>query len=274
MDRFRRLATSLTVIVSLGGGFALIASGATPAQAINCGTTFSNDKQYFEWVHQSGGAKDVDGVRAGIKFRLDGVLCDFSVLHRQGTAIWIGILGTGGASKIVQMGFVKQYNPFGVTETCFFWAIEGGSANNYHCTGMSDDSSENFYIHTWNNGTQYILADCGLGGNNTDYSNCVVKSSSQAVWAEPFGLSSEEELYGACDAHTFGGQSDQEKIGGVTGDPILPLQGRATSDTGWTARSWGRDDDVQGCGDPPYHYQLKEANPSRGLNWYDTRNSG
>lgn len=177
------------------GGFALIPIGATPAQAISCGTTFSNDKQYFEWVHtNAASAYDVDGVRASIKFRLDGALCDFSPLNKQGTAIWIAIIGTGGTDKIVQMGIVKDYNPFGITETCFVWAIEGGSANNYNCTGVSDDSSENFYIHTWNNGSQYILADCGPGGSNTDYSNCTVKSSSQAVWTQPLGLSSEEEL--------------------------------------------------------------------------------
>ena len=278
MIRFRRFATRLTLVFSLIGGLVLIGSGATPAQAVTCGTVYTYDHQAFNWVHFANGgngAPDVYGVRAGIKFRLDGALCgsDHGGAGEAFIAIWIGIIGDPTTGHIVQMGFVKDYNPFFVTETCFFWAIDTGQPTFYHCTGMSDDSSENFSIHTWNNGQQYILADCGLGGSNTDYSNCTVKSSSQNVWAQPTGQNSEEEHYGACDAHTFGAQGDQEKIGGVSGDPVLPLQGLA-SDGQWTARSWGNQGDEQGCGDPPYHFQLKETNPSRGLNWYDTRNAG
>jgi hypothetical protein len=270
MNRFRRFVALSTAIASLCGGFALIASGATPAQAITCGTVYHRDFQDFLWAHSTGGTPDVDGVRAGIKFRLDGALCDWSGPGSdQDVSIWIAVVGTGGAGKIVQMGFGKEYNPFGITETCFFYAIEGGVPVNYHCTGMADGNEENFYIHPSPNGTHYYLSDCGT--NTSDYSSCTLKDGTQAVWAEPSGSNSEEEIDGACDVHTFGAQSNQEKIGGVTGDPELPLQGLANGT--WMSRSWGRQNDLQGCGDPPYHYQLKEANPSRGLNWYDTRNA-
>jgi hypothetical protein len=78
----------------------------------------------------------------------------------------------------------------------------------------------------------------------------------------------------ACDAHTFGATSGHERIGGWSTDPLLPLQGIATSDQNWTSRSWGNQGDDENCGDPPYHFQLKESNPSRGLEWWDTRNAG
>lgn len=268
MNRFKRLATVLAMVVGFSGGPAIFVGTVTSAQAsVSCTSPFDDDFQNFDWTHQTGGVDDVAGVRAGIKFRLDGDLCPYDDSSgSQQIAIWIAVIGNA-PGKIVQMGFDKDYNTLGITETCFFWAIQGGRPEKYHCTGMSDDDEENFYIHEWNGSTQYLLEDCGT--NTPDYSSCVAENSGQDTWSFPSAQDSEEETLGACDAHSFGAAGDQEKIGSDSG-PILPLQGLANST--WTVRSWGMQTDFDGCGDPPYHYQLKQPNPSAGLNWYDNRN--
>ncbi len=196
--------------------------------------------------------------------------CPFSMLHNQNQTVWIAVVGTDPTgNSIVQLGVVKDYNAIGITQTCLFWAIYGGVIQHYHCTGISDDDEINFYIHRDANQTHYVLDDCGV--NTSDYSNCTTKNNSPTVWDHPVGQSSEEEENGACDAHTFGGSTDHERIGGPSG-PILPLQGVADSDPSWTARSWGKQSDDH-CTDPPYHYALHQSNPSPGLDFYDTRNA-
>lgn len=61
----------------------------------------------------------------------------------------------------------------------------------------------------WNNGTQYIIADCNNGGN---YSNCTVESSDQGVYSNPVGDVAAEEWYG-CGLHIFGASNNQQQVG-------------------------------------------------------------
>ncbi len=278
--RLRRLAAELAVggLLVTGAGAAITAV-AEPALAISCGTVYIGDLQWFKWTHTDvAGDPDVTGVRAGMKLRLDGANCPHTMGgNNQLQTIWIAIVGSTG-TNIVQMGFVKDYNSLGITHTCSFWAIPPGNGSEYGCTGRSDDDAELFYIHLNNTHDHYVLDDCGTSTSHADYSSCTPENSGTAVFDQPHSEAALEEHYGSCDAHTFGASSDHERIGGWGTDPLLPLQGIATSDQNWTARSWGNQGDKNGCpigssGLGSYNLQLKESNPSRGLEWWDDRNA-
>jgi len=139
---------------------------------------------------------------------------------------------------------------------------------------LNDDDWTNFQIHAWNNGTQYVISDCG--NNTSDFSNCTVEDSSQAVWDHPFGNAASEQWNdGGCNTRIFGWQGDQEHIGSLNGNEA-ELQGSlsATPNT-WSARYWVVTDNGQ-CSVQytPYHWYLKEPNPTRAVVDYDTRNAG
>ncbi|MGI9004921.1 MAG: hypothetical protein ACR2FU_01750 [Streptosporangiaceae bacterium] len=107
----------LAALVAVGGlltGGLTIAGPATPAFAIGCGTVVDHDWQAFNWTH--GSPYDVGGVRSGIKFRLDGANCDYSLLTKQTQSVWIAVIGNDLSGKsIAQMGVIKQYNTIGIT---------------------------------------------------------------------------------------------------------------------------------------------------------------
>jgi hypothetical protein len=261
----------------LGGGIALTGAAAPAFAGINCGTVYPKDHQWFKWTHTNvAGSADVTGVRAGVKLRLDGANCNYVSGGDQNMSVWIAVVGDD-SNHIAQLGFIKEYNGIGITQTCSFAEAPAGNSVHYDCTGKADDDGELFYIHLNNTHDKYVLDDCGKSTNTSDYSSCTPEHAQQTVWDHPHGEASEEEHHGACDAHTFGATSDHERIGGWGTSPLLPLQGIATSDQNWTARSWGNQGDNQDClgsQNGSYNLQLKESNPSRGLEWWDTRNAG
>lgn len=295
----RLIRLSVATAIGLTGAGAFFAAAA-PAMAVSCPDSFywSAAGQGFVWRHLNGSSADVAGLRSGVKWTGDGALCDFKSSQPAGQSVWIGVQGYNPSTgypvslHLVQAGLIDGWTSGGNVVYCRFWTDQAHSlvAQVYDCNTNSPQhpvnvtagDSVNFDIHTVNNGNNYETDDCGV--NTSGYGSCSTLSTAQAVWDWPEGTAFSEEDYGAnnpdCDQHAYGASSNQEKIGDPTG--LLPLQGSlvATPNT-WNARSWGttyavqpNGDPANPCNDPPMHYYLKESNPTRGLDFYDTRNSG
>jgi hypothetical protein len=257
------LLVLLTPLVSLAG------TQAAWAQGIMCG---SNNIRLvsFQWNgRDSSGNRDVLGVRAPIENRTDGALCDISQFNQASADFtWIAVIGVGGGpTAVVQIGIVRLYMG-GARHECGFWELDGNgnTAGTFQCDHLTNDTDYYFKIHTFMNGTKYVLSYCGTSGSY-DPANCTVENDTHGVFNEPAGQISAESHW-SCDLHIFGNSTDQQNVGIPSSNiqGLEPLPGSSTPQ--WTTRTWS--DLGSDC---PNFYQHSQLNQGETMKFYDTRNS-
>jgi hypothetical protein len=121
-----------------------------------------------------------------------------------------------------------------------------------------------FTIHPSSDGTDYVIADCGNGG---DYSGCTTYSSNQPIYNNPVGVVASEQYYG-CGLHIFGASDHQQHVG-VSGSCV---QGEGTG-LNWSARMWDNMDDDCGNGFHGADYHHHQDNGGQIMYFYDDRNT-
>ena len=244
--------------------FAVVEGPALPALAdgVTCNDIHHNWTGFY-WT--DGSYFDVQGVRAPISVRKDGSLCNPTGHPNSSDSTWIAVVDGNNGSNIVQIGYLRYWKS-GVSTICKFWATQGGAPQTYQCGGYTDDELNWFTIHPWNDGTQYIIADCGGSGGYAD-ADCNAESSGQSVYSNPVGEIYQEEYYG-CGLHIFGSSGDPEHAG----VSYSYVQGEGTG-LNWSARTWTVDGDNCGNGAWGSDYNHTQSGSGQIMNWWDDRNS-
>lgn len=204
------LASALAASALIGTAMQALASAPPPPNPScngNSGSSFAG----FDWV--PGGSNHLYGVRAPVKRRVDGLLCTNSA-DNSTSSVWIAIQAVSGGTKIVQIGFIHQYDSSGVGEWCRFWETPTIIYRVYDCGTGNDDQQVYFKIEQFCSAQActYVIYDCGTGG---DFTNCSPKDSATPLFGSPaVTVSSEAHFY--CDVRMMGQGSDRVWYGNST----------------------------------------------------------
>lgn len=267
--RRKRFGVALLAASAVLGGCLSVVSAAAPALSVTCSGA-SQGNQYFFWP--DGNLNDVQGIRAPIKIRKDGALCDDSSYPAAFDETLIGMQDSqssacSGANDncVVVIGEYSYYLN-ATHQACLVYAEKGGTPVPFDCGNLGDDSQQYFTIHPWNNGSQYIIAWCHTYGDYTA-AHCDVQSSDQAVYAKTEAdIGAVERV--ECGTHIFGVSGDQQTVGNSSDF----VQGEGTG-LNWSARTFSKVLDVS-CGSDtggPYNYH--QDNGGAIMHFYDQRNT-
>jgi hypothetical protein len=179
------------------------------------------DFVFQDWTRS---LNDVQGIRAPIDLRTNGVVCS-----PNGTSSsWIGIQD---GSHLTQIGFLHYYDTNLQTGVfCKFWENLPNPPQLYSC-GISNNDTYTYYkIQEYNDGSTvaYAIDDCGSSGG---YSSCTQKNGTEGAYANPFGVVA-AEIHGACGSYVMGSSADPERVG----TDSFPLEGDVPN--GWAERTW------------------------------------
>lgn len=218
---YRLLLSTLLVV---GAAFYTPSAMAKPAIPADPQCPSENDVQVWgQWAPTNG---IVNGIRAPVELRTDGLLCLNEPGFLPAVTEYIGIENSA-ATRIAQIGFQHHFTSGGVVENCRFWATGTGTPTFYDCTGQTDHETVYFMIDT-DVDQNYSIGDCGTDG---DFDNCTQKSDSQAVFTSAFDLSSSEANY-ACTEQILGSNPDPVTFGnnnwGLVGQ----------NGSGWVGKTW------------------------------------
>jgi hypothetical protein len=112
-----------------------------------CPSTYKSDGVGYGWEPTN---NIVNGIRAPIKNRTDGLLCTPASVGAF-SATWIAIQDNNSAN-LVQIGFDHDFNSNGIHQYCRFWAIGLGIPHDYYCNGDPDDTFVYFRIEVYGPG--------------------------------------------------------------------------------------------------------------------------
>jgi hypothetical protein len=199
----RRLACALAGVVV---GSLFVASQESEASAVTgCP---SNAVHSWDGRRYDPSAR-VTGVRAALKFRKDGFVCDPGNRSEGAAAsTWVA-LEAGSCCGIAQGGFVHEwYNPIGGTRYCRFWAIGNGAVIPYGCGNQTDDEVVYFRVQTISSSSGNQIYDCGTDG----YATCTLKGQDSENWTAAHS-EADGEASDACLVQVMGSTGDKARIG-------------------------------------------------------------
>jgi hypothetical protein len=200
--------------------------------------------------------QDVEGVRAPINMRTDGLLC--SNIHQDPFAAnWIAIVQQNG-SGITQIGFVHEPNSQGQFVWCRFWAIGEGVSHDYDCGVDPNNTFVYFRVQQYLSGLSpfYKVEDCGTEG---DFNHCTTMNGTQPAYADPASEVASETDFG-CEVYMLGSTSDAVQYGNSS----WRLDGESSS--GWAPRTWS-------AFKPRCTGDYSGTTISYGMRTWDTRNA-
>lgn len=269
MRRRRYFAALVAASAVVGSGLTVV-STATPALAVACNGSKNQDLQAFRWQDPNGanGPGDVKGIRAPIKIRKDGALCDDGILTHDLDTTWIAVEQTYPGAGIAQIGQYSWYDN-GTHRDCLVWAIgTGGNPTPFDCGNLGDGSLQYFKIHPNGTHDKFVIEWCHSYGDYSD-AHCDVQDNSQTIWASTEAAVSAEELL-ACGTHIFGIVSDQQTVGTAGNHVEAEASGLTFSDRTFTKLTDKYNCDTDNGGSYNYH----QDNGGEIMHWYDIRNTG
>ena len=218
------------------------------------------------WTWNPASGDYVNGVRAPIRLRRDGLLCILQQGELEGAfnASWIGIGNpNGGFTALVQIGFIHDLNAQGNPEWCRFWFNPSQSTSkNYYC-GDDDNQQVYFEVQTYVTGglqTFYGIYDCGIAGN---FDNCNLKNGDTPLFTNDQAIVYSETDYD-CTTYMQGQGTDRVWYGNSSWATSI------NDSNGWSKnRNW-TDGSTAGCSS-----DYMDENDGGGLlRTWDSRNTG